>query len=458
MFGVFVLLATLAVPATEAKAAAEVEVVRDGGSWTADYRFSSAAPAWVFADSVLPRESKTSFRAQSWTVLTPGVRIERRGWHDVLVADRGAVPERVQIRFTPYTEDIEAAYDAALAFTGGSVALYAGKFDVLPAPSAQAVERLPIDLSGSELAKSETAIRMRDTQGALLLHGRRVPAATIEDSNAYVLFGNAEPLESEAMRAIIDAELPQWLGSFIAREIPEVLQQYSARLGPAPGNKPLVMVSWLGPTAGMTSMGGSVLPSTIVMTFEGEGLRSEKESVRHEARWFAAHEGAHFWLGQAVGYEGPEDGWITEGGADLLAYRAVAATDPSFDATAALQTALDECLKFSAKGGVASANERADHKAYYHCGAIFGLAAERASGGDFAAFVRHLIESNQDDRTVSREEWLAALDARAPGKQLGRQIGYLLDHPAPDAGAWVRLLSSAGVPHRLDPGGLPKLQ
>ena len=205
-------------------------------------------------------------------------------------------------------------------------------------------------------------------------------------------------------------------------------------------------------------MGGSVLPSTVVMTFEGEGVTAENADLRNGARWFGAHEGAHFWLGQAVHYSGPQESWITEGGADLLAYRAVAAADSSFDVRAALQDALEQCIAFSRKGGVASANERGDHKAYYHCGAMFGLVAERASGGDFGSFVRGLIEANRDDKEVTRAEWLAALDARAAGKGLGAAVGKLLDQPAADAKPWIALLVGGGIPVTVGPDGVPRLQ
>jgi hypothetical protein len=60
----------------------------------------------------------------------------------------------------------------------------------------------------------------------------------------------------------------------------------------------MVMVSWMGPTAGKVSMGGSVLPGLVTMTFEGEGVLEERPEMRNQARWFIAHESAHFWLGQ----------------------------------------------------------------------------------------------------------------------------------------------------------------
>lgn len=450
------LAALVAAPAVPAPVAS-VEVVRDGENWTAEYSLSKQAPVWVFTDSIEARERKGSWRAGSWKVLTPGVRLERRGWYDVLVADSGTVPQSVTVSFTPFVDDIEAAYDAALAFTDGSIALFDGKFTVFPAASPAAVAKFPIDPTGIAGNDEPTRIVMRDTSGPVLLHGRRVSVATLEEDGVYVLFGNAEPVEDQAMTTVIDPGLPRWLAGFLGDSVPAVLKTYAQKLGPAPGSKPLLMVSWAGATPGEQSMGGSVLPSTVVMTFEGAGVAEENADLRNGARWFAAHEGAHFWLGNAVHYSGPQESWITEGGADLLAYRAVASADPSFDVRSGLQDALDQCIAFSRKGGVATANERGDHKAYYHCGTVFGLVAERAAGGDFGSFVRGLIDANQEDKQVTRAEWLAALDARAPGKGLGRAIGRLLDAPAADAKPWVALLKRAGVPVTVGPHGKPRL-
>ena len=108
------------------------------------------------------------------------------------------------------------------------------------------------------------------------------------------------------------------------------------------------MVSWNGPTARMTSMSGSVMPGLIVMSFEGQGIVTPDAEMIDRSCWFIAHESAHFWLGQTVRYERRDQAWITEGGADLLAYRAVAAANREFDVQASLQEALDACIVASA--------------------------------------------------------------------------------------------------------------
>ena len=260
------------------------------------------------------------------------------------------------------------------------------------------------------------------------------------------------------MATVVDPQLPAWLGSYLASEMPKILGDYAAAMGPAPGNRPTVMVSWAGPTSGVTSMGGSVLADMVVMTFEGEGIVAENRDIANGARWFIAHEGAHFWLGQAVMYDNPQQGWITEGGADLLAIRAVAANDPSFDARNRLQESVERCAGFLAKGGVATANERGDHKAYYDCGAIIALTAEKAAGGNFAAFVRSLIEANSDDKTVSRAEWLALLEERAPGRGLPDAIATILDGKAADPkAALADLLTRGGIAFTPGADGMPQL-
>lgn len=187
-------------------------------------------------------------------------------------------------------------------------------------------------------------------------------------------------------------------------------------------------------------------------------MLKENAALRHQARWFVAHESAHFWLGQAVSYEFSRDAWITEGGADLLAIRTVAALDPSYDARAELQRAVDDCVKLTAGRGVESAQERNEHRAYYACGAVFGLVAEATSGKPFPGYVRPLIDANREDKVLTRGEWLAALE-RTGGRAVTGKVAALLDTGAVDPRAAIgSLFTAARVPHRLGADGRPLLQ
>jgi hypothetical protein len=415
---------------------ARVTVERNGKAWTASYELLEGAPVWLFAESVLPRESKVSWRLGSVRVLTPGIKLRRLGNYDALVAARGNVPRRVRLSFTPFTRDIEAGYDAALAFTDGSVALYADQFKLVPIRSVAAARRLPPDNANLPAVAHPTLMTFADRAGPVLVHGKREARPTLSDGQAYVLFGKANPAIGEAMTTIIDPALPRWIADDLNHEMPKILGRYRDELGPSPVGQPTLLVSWAGPKPETISLGGSVLPGMVVMTLEGDALLKPNAKASQYGRWFISHEAAHFWLGQAVHYSTPAESWITEGGAELLAFRATAATDPSFDIKARLSEAKAECTPFLANGGIADAYQReGDFRAYYACGAMLALAAEKASRGDFADFVRTLINRSAGDQTVTRREWLALLEERAPGGKLSAAVRNLLDKRQADPAA-----------------------
>ena len=436
-------------------AASQVQVARDGTRWTADYRLAAKAPVWIFRKSVLPRESKQSWRIGTVEVLTPGVRLERLGHYDALVsADGRAVPAQVRLSFTPFTADIEAGYDAALAFSDGSVALYTDQFQLVPMASAEAARTAP--QNDDELQGGPpTRVTLSDKAGPVLAFGERHSDISLTGGGTYVLFGKADPVERPSITTILDPQLPAWLKSVLVDDLPDMLQRYAAALGPSPVGKPTVMVSWQGADREGYSFGGSVLPGLVVMTVSGKEALEKSTPLGNYARWFAAHEAAHFWLGQSVHYSGPQESWITEGGADLLAFRATAASDPSYDFRARMSRARAECEPFLGKGGIASAYQRPDDfRAYYACGAIIALAAEKASGGRFEDFVKALMARSGAEKTVTRQMWLALLDERSGNRDLSGAIVDLLDRPQPEPKAALdRFIALAGIADQFAVGG-----
>jgi len=109
-----------------------VEVTRRGDDWQAAFIFDRAFTTWVLPRSALTAEGGQPWRAPSWNIETRGVRLQRRGSYDVLVADRGKLPSRVEVSFTPVPERLQADYSPALIFTDGSVALFVAQFDGFP--------------------------------------------------------------------------------------------------------------------------------------------------------------------------------------------------------------------------------------------------------------------------------------------------------------------------------------
>ena len=196
-----------------------------------------------------------------------------------------------------------------------------------------------------------------------------------------------------------------------------------------------------------------------MLTYEGSGVLAEDEAARIEGLQFIAHEAAHFWLGQTVAYEYARDAWITEGGADLLAMRLTASEHAELRLARRLQP-FDRGLRgphAPARHRDARANAMRS-RAYYACGAVFGLIAESASGRSFFTFVKKIIDANRADGIVTRAEWLAALDSASRKPDLSRDIARLLDRGVPDPRRSSRRCSTrAGVAHSIDAEGMPRL-
>jgi len=432
-------------------------VIRDGDSWTVEFRFALRSPAWMFGHSSVTREGNRAWRPPSWTVLTPGVRIERRGRHDVLFAERGNVPAVVRIRFTPVADDLIAEYDPALIFSDGSVALWSGHFHLLPVASAATVAAFPVDLSGRTFAGNGSQVTFRDRRGQVLHIGQRFDSATLIGGKLYVLFGPLQPVASPDIATLIDPALPDWLKRELAVSTPAILRHLTEVLGPHGGAKPTVLVSWAGPTPGRQSMGGSTLPGQIGMTFEGIGVVAESRDVRDGARWFIAHEAAHFWLGTTVHYESQSDSWIMEGGADMLAVRAIAAMDPTYDPRPKLQSEIEACAGFATRP-IATAGERGDNQAFYACGAVFALIAEGVSRRPYGAFIRPVIDANRADGVLTTAEWLAALASAGADPTIVRDIETMHRSGVADPKAMIgSLLRRAGIAFTPGPNGVPRL-
>jgi hypothetical protein len=426
-----------------------VEVTRRGNQWTVEYTFDRSAEAWVFPRTSATRGGDDAWRERMWQVSTPGVRIQRRGAFDVLAANRGPVPVRVRLSFTPLAERLADDYTPALQFTDGGVALFSGQFDLFPLRTAREAAKLPSDLNNVLVPLTNLSMSFTD--------GRRTEKHS-GDSPTYVFLGATRAVATPDVVTLLDPQLPAWIRGALVKAVPELLALYSEQLGKPRTGRPTVIVSWKGPTPGMVSRSGGALFGQIVMEYEGVGMVEETPERRAEDLWFVAHEAAHFWLGQTIGYEYAREAWITEGGADLLAIRVLAALELPFDWRGQINQSITDCAALTRRKGVEGARDRDEHRAYYACGVVLGLVAEGVMRKPFHAFVRQLVDANRADGVVSRADWLAALNMHTRDRSLERDIVRLLERGAPDpADLIASLLRRADVPFELDERKLPRI-
>jgi hypothetical protein len=432
-----------------------VSVTRKGDAFIAEYSFPRSQPAWGFFRSTPAIEGK-SWRLQSWQVLTPGVQLQRRGKFDALVAARGNVPRTVRVRVIPFTGEVEANYVPAMRLGGNSVALFDGHFSVFSVDRAGVLDTLPYAFDHSLVGDSGTAIRFRGSD--LRIAGDVDGYRSGNSEGAYGLYDVPHPILRGGVATVIDGDLPKWLGDDLASYSPRTFEALTEGLGPSGVTQPTILAAWEGTGREGASMNGGTLKGLILMRFEGEAAQKPLPALTDLAHWFIAHEASHFWLGQSVHYKTPLDSWIMEGGADLLAIRTVHKLDSRFDPTKKLNELLRECAGL-ADEPVATALERNEHRAYYACGAVFALVAEKESGGDFYSFIRGLIDASRDDRELTSSEWYAALDRASGSPRQSMSIRKLVEHGAPDPkAALAALLNGAGIPYVLNSKGVPQLQ
>ena len=454
----FAVLAAAPAPAQQQTGPIETVVTRHGDTFVADFTFPSDAAAWAFWRSTPAESDRKSWRTRSWTVLTPGVQLQRRGRYDAFVASNGgAVPRKVRIRIKPFTEEVAADYVPALLLGGRSVALFDGHFAAFSVRQASALDTMGTEPDESAIGDSGTRVRFVGGRRPFRLAGDVAGYRSGMSSGAYGLFDVPRATITNGVATVIDSEMPGWFASDVGAFTPQVIRLLQSRLGPSGLVEPTILAAWEGAIRDGVSMNGGTLKGLILMRVEGRGALTEGKWLRDRAHWFIAHEASHFWLGQAIGYQSQRDNWIMEGGADLLAARTVQKLVRGYSPQEFLNEAITDCAKGASKP-VADAPERGEYRTTYACGTLFSLVAERASEGNFYGFTRALIDRHRSKREVNTADWLAELN-RASGKPaLSGAIRALLDKGASDPkSAIAALLRDGGITFSVSADGSPKL-
>ena len=444
--------------ATQQVGPVEAIVSRDGDTFVTEFTFPSNAAAWAFWRSTPAESDRKSWRARSWTVLTPGVELQRRGRYDAFVASNGGVvPRKVRVRVKPFTEEVAADYVPALLLGGRSVALFDGHFSVFSVSKAAALDAMGSEPDEKVIGDSGTRVRFIPGRRPFRLAGDIEGYRRGMSSGAYGLFDVPRATVTNGVATVIDSEMPSWFTKDVGAFTPQVIRLLQSRLGPSGLVEPTILAAWEGATRDGVSMNGGTLKGLILMRVDGRGALTEGKWLRDRAHWFIAHEASHFWLGQAIGYQSQRDNWIMEGGADLLAARTVQKLVPGYSPREFLNEAITDCAKAATKP-VAEAPERGEYRTTYACGTVLALVAEKASNGDFYAFTHGLIDRHKTKREVNTVDWLAELDRASGNPALSGNIRALLDKGSPNPkNALADLLRNSGIAFTTTSDGIPTL-
>jgi hypothetical protein len=340
------------------------------------------------------------------------VSLVRSGGRDVLLAAGDAVPATVEIAFEPYTRLLIADYVPVLAFSDGGRALFTGVFEIGVADlEALATDEDPLD------ATLPLAIDFVDAGGGpVLVDGRLLAGGARFDGplHTYAYFGTTEPVRTDRLVLLLDEAIPEWIRSELESFLPALMDLFTRRLGAALPEPPTIYAVWDGAEHRGHSQGGSVMAGFLAANFGGRGLLRPDADALARLRTFYAHEAAHFWNGGVVLPREREHAWVSEGGADWLAIRAMAELVPSWDAAAARRGKVAACRDHGGGAALNAAEAENRHDASYACGALAHALAERSLAGagqsTFDLWAEVLRRGEAEGGEYDMETWLGALE------------------------------------------------
>jgi len=282
----------------------EVTITRVAADrWQVDYVFAEPITALELGGAI------GSYRAEAWTVTTPGVELIERDGTEVLVAADSA-RRHVRLMVDRYDDFVNGAYVPMIAFSDGGMALFLGFF------------------SGPAHAGGDT--RELDARFRLVpLAGENAEAPSAGDTNAYAYFGPQRPIEADFARLVLDPALPAWVRDELlstAHATADVLADGLGQPLPAP---PLMMVGAdRFQTYGGGSLKGGAIADQFVVLLRGRGFVDAAPDVRAVVQRLFAHEIAHLFQLTTIpsGAYSVTEPWLHEGSAEAMAIYALGAS------------------------------------------------------------------------------------------------------------------------------------
>lgn len=362
--------------ATDADALPSIGLARaPDGRWTVRYALPAPATRLVFS-----RPDTQGTRARDWAPLDPAFRIAVEDGIEVVRRQDGRAFREAAFAMRPLYVSLEKDYAPFSPFGDGGLLLYTGRFHAC-------AERC----DGPDAPAWRLTLVPPANQHAII-GGRVVDTVDVMDggdgTNLYV--GNATPVETPDVLAVIDATMPPDIRARLTALLPRLMALYAGQLGALP-SKPMLFASRdaAHPGGGYGYQGGT-LPGQVFMHLYGDNPAFATPAFAGRLDAFFAHEAAHMY--QHYPEAAQADTWIHEGGADALAAVALRQLGEGDPATvpAQLAQARAACASSLAAGPLGEAGARGDFDAYYRCGFVLQMAVDaavrRASNGQCDLF------------------------------------------------------------------------
>jgi hypothetical protein len=426
-----------------------------GDSWTLMIRTRQPVDALIF-------ERQTSrFRAKEWVPMIREVRIEEHQGREIIRRADGQPFQEAMFTFRTRTELTPKDYEFFFRFTDGGLLAYTGHVYACELRYKAGSTRKAADLeSEKEQRCSPPEVEIRGLPGERLVmlgkeYKERADFVEEKRKGTYVYIGRAAITRSQAMLAVVDPGLPAWVRAKFEELLPRLFDYYREKTGVELPFKPVVFLSFQAEEEGENfGAGGGTLPGLVQLQVKGKAWSEKNPKAFLRLAFVLAHEAAHLWNSQTVGYA-DDDMWMHEGGADAFAERALLDFG-IIDQKAHLERLseyLNECLD-SLRGRVLrKVTDNPEMRPFYRCGSTIGLWTEalvsRASGGsrDLFGFWKDLFAAaGGAGGEYSEALYFSTLDKTSSDPAHSEAIHRFVDGPVSDPAAFLKdQLRNAGI-------------
>lgn len=411
----------------------------DGERWSLAYTLSRSVDALDLGPAVGELRGAAWRPEEGFEIVADedGERLRRRD---------GASFEAVTLELATWDELVPKQYVPFNTFSDGGVSVYTGFL----APE--------LVVAGEHFEPAMRFELVPRAGEAVVVAGARTAGpvrwSPPDDTPAFVYFGAAVPIETEALLAIVDPSTPAALAERFADFLPRAFAYLAERFGRRLPVRPTVFVSARFDDGNRgRSLKGGALDGQIQVRLRGEELREPDAGVREHLHRFIAHEAAHLWQ-RSEAFDNAT-AWIHEGGAEALALRTVEELGawPPERVAQEVDEAAERCVGHLEAGVVlATAAEAGAFDALYDCGLVIALASEALleqadpDADLFTLWGELVVVADAAGDTFSADTYFATLADLGVSPDRSRPLRDLLAGPPPDPRAAVRALLAVPAP------------
>jgi hypothetical protein len=381
--------------------AAEITVTHliDSDAWMVEYELPKPVQELIFV------RNQSAFRSTTWELKEGNVEFRRKGDYETVRSLDGEPFDRFSIVAPSLPQLSPKDYSQNYLFTVGSHLLYTGHFIV------------------AENTTDPVEYSLRLTPGrseGIVVRGRYYDSTTTitdpGDDGLFAYFGGLKPLQDENYIAVLDPGLPDWLAGLLPEYLPRLFDFYALRLGDGLPNRPSIYFSFGDGDSESTHFnGGALLDGTYQLRATGRAWNEPDLFLRSMVPASIAHESVHLWNGHVTSSDKDKGAsWMHEGGAEILAWRAMRELDylskDEFDLK--VGEAYDTCVGGLGGRALMSVAKTGEYQLLYSCGAVIGRTSElsmQQNGSDIFAFWRRLINVAVGSKSFSQQTYFDVL-------------------------------------------------